>query len=156
MTLAPSSTGNPGDPANRGARRWAIVLILLGIFVLAAVAIVLTGSGWRIPSAAKKLKNPVPATEDAVDDGMFNYMKHCQSCHGKDGDGKGERAASLSVKPSDFTNAGMMGEHTDGELYWQITHGRPPMPPFQNKLTDTERWELVDYLRSLTKSPYGK
>ena len=144
----PSSAGGP---ANRSARRWAIVLLLLGIFILGAVAIVLTGSRWHIPSAAKKLKNPVPATEEAVDNGMFNYMKHCQSCHGKDGDGNGPRAANLSVKPSNFTDTEAMGERTDGELFWQITHGRSPMPPFEGKLPDQDRWELVDYLRSLAK-----
>lgn len=144
----PDSSGRPPSP---GAHRWLIVLLLLGIFALGAIAIVLTGSGWRVPSAAKKLQNPYPATEEAVDDGMFNYMKHCQSCHGKDGDGNGPRAANLSVKPSNFTDAQRMGERTDGELFWQITQGRSPMPPFQGKLTDQERWELVDYLRSLSK-----
>ena len=46
-----------------------------------------------------------------------------------------------------------MGARTDGEIFWQITHGRSPMPAFQGKLTDTERWQLVDYIRSLAKKP---
>lgn len=150
MTFIPASSGQPANP---GARRWIIVLILLGIFMAAAIAIVFSLASWHVPSAAKKMQNPVPATEEAVDDGMFNYMKHCQSCHGKDGDGNGERAPNLSVKPSNFTDAVMMREHTDGELFWQITHGRAPMPPFESKLTDKERWELVDYLRSLAQPP---
>jgi mono/diheme cytochrome c family protein len=149
MTFVPPSTGRPASPASK---RWMILLALLTIFVAAAAAIVFSLTSWHVPAAARKLKNPVPPTEDAVDNGMFNFMKHCKSCHGESGDGNGPRAASLSIKPTNFTDASLMGEHTDGELYYQITHGNSPMPPFQGKLTDTERWELVDYIRSLAKA----
>jgi mono/diheme cytochrome c family protein len=44
-----------------------------------------------------------------------------------------------------------MGQMTDGELFWKISHGRRPMPGFQNKLTEQERWELVDYIRTLSQ-----
>jgi len=144
--MSPSVPVPPKKP-----NRWALFLLLVAIFGAGAVAIVFSVSGWIVSSPGKKLQNPVPPTEQAVDDGMFNYMKHCQSCHGQDGDGNGQRAENLSIKPADFTNASLMSEHTDGELYWQITHGRPPMPGFESKLTDQERWELVDYIRSLAK-----
>jgi mono/diheme cytochrome c family protein len=133
--------------------RWLAVLALILIFFACAAALLLSGGSWNIPSAAKQLKNPIPATAEAVDDGMFNYMKRCQSCHGADGNGKGGRAEKLSVKPTDFTNAGEMSGRTDGELFWVITHGHRPMPGFQEKLTDMERWQLVDYLRSLSLHP---
>jgi hypothetical protein len=41
-----------------------------------------------------------------------------------------------------------MRRRTDGELYWQITRGRLPMPAFEDKLSDLERWQLVDYIRT--------
>ena len=80
---------------------------------------------------------------------MKNYSTHCQSCHGAKGDGKGERAEKLSIAPSDFTDAHAMGQMTDGELFWKISHGRRPMPAFQ------ERWQLVDYIRTLARKPAG-
>ena len=47
-----------------------------------------------------------------------------------------------------------MSRRTDGELFWQITRGRLPMPAFEDKLTDQERWQLVDYIRTFaSKSP---
>ena len=150
MMFVPPSTGRPVSPASK---RWVILIALLAIFIGAAIAIVFSVTSWHVPAAARKLKNPVPPTQDAVDNGMFNYMNHCKSCHGENGDGNGPRAANLSVKPTNFTDANLMGEHTDGELFYQITHGRSPMPSFQGKLTDTDRWELVDYIRSLGKSP---
>jgi mono/diheme cytochrome c family protein len=136
--------------------RWLITLALVLIVLAGAAAFLLSSGSWNIPSEAKKLKNPVPATPEAVDDGMFNYMKHCQSCHGADGNGKGGRAEQLSVKPTDFTNASETRARTDGELFWAITHGHRPMPSFQDKLSDTERWQLVDYLRSLSLNPSGR
>ncbi len=144
--MTPSNSQSP-----RKNYRWAGVLALLVVFAAAATAIILSQGSWAVPSAAKKLKNPVPATEDAIDEGMFNYMKHCQSCHGENGDGNGKRAETLSIKPADFTNANLMSERTDGEIFWQITHGRRPMPGFEDKLSDTERWQLVDYIRSLAQ-----
>jgi len=108
---------------------------------------------WNAPAAAKNLQNPVPPTEQSIAMGMMNYSIHCQNCHGDKGDGKGSRADSLSIAPSDFTDAHAMGLVTDGELFWKISHGRRPMPAFQGKLTETERWQLVDFIRTFAQKP---
>jgi hypothetical protein len=57
---------------------------------------------WNAPAAAKNLHNPVPATDQSIAMGMRNYSTHCQNCHGDRGDGKGPRADSLSIAPSDY------------------------------------------------------
>jgi mono/diheme cytochrome c family protein len=44
-----------------------------------------------------------------------------------------------------------MGRLTDGELYWQTTYGRRPMPAFRDKLSEPERWEVVDYIRTFAQ-----
>ena len=110
-------------------------------------------SDWNAPEQAKKLSNPVPPTEDAIDAGMMNYMDHCKSCHGENGDGKGERAEKLSIAPSDFTDAHAMSLATDGELFWKISRGHRPMPAFRDKLSENERWQLVDFLRTFSQKP---
>jgi mono/diheme cytochrome c family protein len=108
---------------------------------------------WNAPAAAKNLRNPLPATDDSIAMGRMNYSTHCQNCHGDKGDGKGPRADSLSIAPSDFTDAHALGLVTDGELFWKISHGRRPMPAFQYKLTETERWQLVDFIRTFAQKP---
>jgi hypothetical protein len=55
------------------------------------------------------------------------------------------------VAPADFRNARAMAAITDGELYWQITKGARPMPSFES-LSEQERWELVDYVRTFAPS----
>jgi mono/diheme cytochrome c family protein len=104
---------------------------------------------------ARKLKNPVPSSDEAITAGMKLYQKHCEKCHGEHGDGKGEKAPELSVAPGDFTDAQKMGGLMDGELYWQITYGRLPMPAFADKVSEEGRWQLVDYIRTFAQKRPG-
>ena len=39
---------------------------------------------------------------------------------------------------------------TDGELFWKITNGRGAMPAWR-QLPETERWQIVNYIRTLKK-----
>jgi mono/diheme cytochrome c family protein len=39
-------------------------------------------------------------------------------------------------------------ERSDSHIFKAITFGFGRMPPFKDKLTQNERWELVNYLRS--------
>ena len=126
------------------------------MFVILGTAIVLAAFAardWSAMAKARKLPNPVPPTPEALAAGKESYREHCQSCHGEHGDGKGEKAPELSVAPGDFTDTRTMHRLIDGELYWQITRGHRPMPSFRSKLSDEQRWQLVDYIRTFTKNP---
>ncbi len=109
--------------------------------------IVYLARNWSVMAKARKLQNPVPSTAGALAAGQESYRQHCQSCHGELGDGKGDKAPELSVAPGDFTDGRVMHRYADGELYWQITYGRRPMPEFASKLSEEKRWQLVDYIR---------
>jgi hypothetical protein len=43
-----------------------------------------------------------------------------------------------------------MAKVTDGEIFYQITEGRRPMPSFKNRLTQDQRWQLVLLVRSFS------
>ncbi len=143
MTLQPTQKKN----------RTAILVALFLILAAGGAAVLYSLTQWNVPAVAKKMRNPVPANESAIDEGMAAYSKYCQSCHGENGDGKGDRAGELSVMPTDFTDAAEIKRLTDGELFWKITHGHRPMPAFEDKLTDTERWQVVDYIRTFANKP---
>jgi mono/diheme cytochrome c family protein len=53
--------------------------------------------------------------------------------------------------PSDLTDAAKMSKVTDGEIYYQITQGRKPMPSFRKKLSEQQRWQLVLLVRSFAE-----
>jgi mono/diheme cytochrome c family protein len=128
---------------------------LLVVLAAGSVTVIKMARNWSATAAAKRLKNPVPPTSDAIAAGRRIYEEHCRSCHGEKGDGRGEKAAELSVAPGDFTDAPPMGRRTDGELFWQVTRGRLPMPAFEDKLSDEQRWQVVDYIRTFAEKPPG-
>ncbi len=127
-------------------------LLVLSL-VLAAWAAARGAKDWSAPEEAKKLKNPLPATEASLAAGKALYVEHCAQCHGEQGKGDGPEAEMYDVKPVDFTDANMMSEMTDGEIFWKISEGRKPMPTFKKQLTEEQRWQLVNYMRTLAPKP---
>ena len=103
-----------------------------------------------ISDADKALKNPVKFTEVSVDRGKKVYGTQCALCHGEKGDGKGDLAADMKLKLPDFTQADTLKGRTDGELFTIIGGWKDPMPPQAGRLTETHRWNLVNYLRSVS------
>ncbi len=131
--------------------RSAILLVLS--LALACWAAPHGEKNWPVPEEAKKLKNPLPATEASLAAGKALYLEHCAKCHGEQGKGDGPEVEMYDVKPADFTDAHMMSEMTDGEIFWKISEGRKPMPTFKKQLTEEQRWQLVNYVRTLAPKP---
>jgi mono/diheme cytochrome c family protein len=105
-------------------------------------------SPWVVPPEAKEKKNPLMASEEHLKAAKAIYMDHCANCHGDAGKGDGSEAMMYDPAPADFTDAAKMSRFTDGEMYFQITQGRKPMPSFRNRLTEEQRWEMVLLVRS--------
>lgn len=121
------------------------------VALLASLAVVCSGcGGWNVPPGAKQLKNPVPANSATLNAARALYRNDCAKCHGINGDGKRPPGSmySYNVQPANFTNARLMDAMSDGEIFWKITNGRKPMPSFKNRLTDEQRWQLVNLLRT--------
>jgi mono/diheme cytochrome c family protein len=111
---------------------------------------------WVVPDDAKKVKNPFPPTPETLADAEQLFTDNCVLCHGEKGLGDGPGAKTIKVKPANFTDAKMMAMETDGSLFWKMSSGRGPMPSWKDTLTDKERWELVGYIRKLTKDAAKK
>jgi putative copper resistance protein D len=90
----------------------------------------------------------VPYHATSIAEGRELFTEHCAGCHGAGGAGDGPAAATLPLRPPDLRGH-HVGLHTAGDLFWWITHGRPPMPAFGERLGPDERWHLVNFLRAL-------
>src|ERR1700722_5268611 len=137
------------NPRTASSRSTLIgVLVVFFMLAVAGAIILYTLSGWSAPARARNLKNPFPSTPETLTGARKDYLDHCQSCHGANGDGKGERADRLSLAPAVFRDAQALKLSTEGEMFWIITEGHKPMPAFRGTMTDEQRWHLVDYVRA--------
>lgn len=103
-----------------------------------------------ITAEDKARKNPVKFTDVSVDRGKKIFVTQCALCHGPKGDGKGELAADMKLNVPDFTKPDTLKGRTDGELFTIMGTGQDPMPAQSGRLSDTHRWNLVNYLRMLS------
>jgi len=107
-----------------------------------------------ISAEDKARKNPVKFTEVSVQRGKKIYNTQCALCHGEKGDGKGELAEDMKVNVPDFTNPDTLKDRGDGEIFAIIGAGKDPMPGQAGRMTEPQRWNLVNYLRVLSgKAP---
>lgn len=105
----------------------------------------------KAPEEATAMTNPVKAEAASLEKGKKLYVANCADCHGEKGDGKGSAGAGLKPPPANFTDKAMMTEHTDGALHWAITEGGGAMPSFSKSLSDEDRWDVVNYIRTFAK-----
>lgn len=107
-----------------------------------------TSEKWVAPAAEAQKKNPVPVNDSSVALGQKIYLQRCAGCHGKTGKGDGPDAADLGIHPAKLSDAAVQ-EQTDGALFWKVTVGKKPMPNYRTRLSPTDRWSVINYLRTL-------
>ena len=129
----------------------------IGMFIMVLLSLALIAlseeqseTPWTAPAAEARKTNPVAADESSFTAGQKIYLKRCVSCHGKTGDGDGPNAADLGIHPAKLSDPAIRRQ-TDGELFWKITVGKKPMPSYATRLSPTDRWNVINYLRSLAK-----
>ncbi len=98
-------------------------------------------------------RSPSGFSAQSITIGAGLYPTHCASCHGAHGQGDGRDGVGLGVPPADLT-AAHLWDHSDGELFWWLSHGMDSpdggqvMPGFADRLTEDERWALIDAIRA--------
>ena len=101
------------------------------------------------PASAKMLKSPLTTAQARPELGKPLYEKACASCHGPDGAAQTTAAAAMKPKPTNLVDH-RMDSMKDGEIYWVITNGiAKSMPAMKTQLSDSERWQIVHYVRHL-------
>jgi putative copper export protein/mono/diheme cytochrome c family protein len=129
---------------------------LVALAVL-ALALVLRGPSLKLltveayPTSFQT--SPTDFSAASIARGQVVFARTCVACHGVDGEGDGPAAVSLHIKPADLTMPHLW-EHTDGELFWWLTHGIDDpegglaMPGFAASLPVDDRWAAIDYIRA--------
>ena len=94
-------------------------------------------------------ENPTEADEASLARGKELYTINCQMCHGEGGAGNGPIAALLLNRPANFATE-VVQSKSDGSFFLTISNGIDGrMPALNENLTVSERWDVVNFLRTL-------
>jgi mono/diheme cytochrome c family protein len=129
------------------------VAVLLTVLIASALVVLgeeRSKEKWSAPAAEAQKKNPVASTESTLAAGQKIYSKTCVMCHGKSGDADGPAVIELNIHPAKLSDPQLATE-PDGSLFWKITTGKKPMPAYGKRLSETDRWNLINYIRTLPK-----
>ncbi len=111
------------------------------------------GEAWIAPGRAARKANPLPVEANSLAQGKELFAAGCFPCHGASGKGDGPASSTLEregkpVRPGNLSDP-KLWEQSDGAIFWKISEGRTPMPAFQETFTEEQRWQIVNYVRTL-------
>jgi mono/diheme cytochrome c family protein len=135
-------------------RAAGLAALLIGTFSLVTVwaADAPATQPWTAPAREARKANPVASDNASIAAGKALYTKHCLSCHGATGVGNGPAAKDLEKSPGDLSKP-VMWDQTDGAIFWKLSTGKKPMPTFDTLTSETERWQIINYVRTLAPKP---
>lgn len=98
--------------------------------------------------AAGDLENPNKPSPESLARGETMYEIHCLICHGDQGRGDGIVGLKFLVAPMDLT-MDYVQLQPDGQIYYTISHGSIAMPFYRDSMDESDRWHLVNYVKSV-------
>jgi mono/diheme cytochrome c family protein len=151
------------------------VLVGIGLVVLASYLVV-KGGGVFMGTDAKPLpfeqsiagaaitasmgksandESPLPADETNLLAGAKIYMNACAGCHGKLDQESSSAKGFYPPPPHLLPPAGGVTDDPVGATHWVVKNGVrfSAMPSFNQKLSDTEIWQVSLLLRNANKLP---
>lgn len=105
-------------------------------------------------NAKANLQNPLPYTEDNLNEGKQLFTVYCAVCHGDNGDGQGilaEREKILGVPAYDDLGRAI----TEGSVYHVVYYGLNTMGSYAVQTSEEERWKITHYVMNLKNELEG-
>jgi mono/diheme cytochrome c family protein len=122
---------------------------------VAARSIPIEGAAYIAGQGAPN--NPVKSDANSIERGRVLYSVTCIQCHGAKADGNGIIGGALVFQPANLTGD-VVQSKPDGSLFLTIsngilgTGGQIHMPALNENLTVRDRWDVVNYIRTLKAS----
>jgi len=105
----------------------------------------------KVPPEEAAKPNPVKPSENSIAEGKKVFATQCTMCHGESGDGKGDLVEPMNLKLKDWQDPASLKEFSDGALFYVLTKGHKEMPSQEGRMKDNQKWDLINYIRSLSK-----
>jgi copper resistance protein D len=125
--------------------RW----ITLASCLVATVVVVASLRDLAVPAfPTSYYVSPTGYTAASIARGHTLFDQSCTGCHGVDGRGDGQARKGSNAAFTDLT-ADHLYAHSDGDLFWWISHGIDEvMPGFAGNIDDDARWNLIDFIHA--------
>lgn len=104
------------------------------------------------------INNPLPITKQSLANGKELFDVDCAICHGPKADGNGylvRDGGKFPAQPANLVSDDFISS-SNGRFYHAIMHGKNVMSSYADRLSYTERWEVIQYIRSLQAAAKGK
>ncbi len=126
-------------------------------YILASLFIILGAfegysQEWTVPENEAAVVSPLPFNNATVREGKTVYEKNCKSCHGE----PGKNNAIVLVPPPPDMASEKMQANTDGGMFYKVTNGRGAMPTFKPTLSETQIWQVINFIRKFDPRNAGK
>ncbi len=95
--------------------------------------------------------NPIQSSAESIGQGKELFDNYCTTCHGLNGGGHGPAAHGITTFPRQLWVWNNTDSSADSYLFWFITNGRNEMPPWGVILSENQRWDIINYLKTLEK-----
>ncbi|HEU4834506.1 MAG TPA: cytochrome c [Pyrinomonadaceae bacterium] len=97
-------------------------------------------------TAASPAAPAATATPDPMATARANFAKHCEACHGPNGEGGLAKVDNKQIKVPSLKAAHAI-KHTDDQITKMITNGEEEMPSFKDKMSQQEIGDMVKFVR---------
>lgn len=104
------------------------------------------------------IKNPFPITKSNLESGKKLFNIYCAICHGDKGDGSGylvRDGGKYPAQPANLISDDFINS-SNGRFYHAIMYGKNMMGNYADRLSYQERWQVIQYIRSLQAVSKGK
>ena len=123
---------------------------LLSLIIITVVALIARPGTLQAAPPAQ-----APDTPPSVSGGRALWGENCLPCHGPTGQGDGPTAQTIENPLPNFADPQLARQRTPAENFETIKNGRIEnlMPPWGNRLSDTQIWDLTARVWSLSTTP---
>ena len=100
-------------------------------------------------------KNPVKPTKSSLANGKQKYLTYCAVCHSTTREINEEGFAKTKVNELGMLAPAVIRlthNFTDGYIFQKIKYGGSVMPSLGFALTEKDRWDIVNFIRTLERA----
>lgn len=144
----------------RGRKAWGLLLGLIAVLSAGCTAdqkpskletaMATMAKDVAIPIQAKDRQNPLPRSQEVVQEGQVIFGQACALCHGANARAQTELGRAMYPPAIDLTSPHVRS-WSDAELFWIIQNGirMTGMPAWRGRISEEDTWKLIHFLRNL-------